>query len=244
DSGDGDRPSWYAVRIAPIEPDPDHHGGSSRRNAVAVATDISARKRAEAEKHTLELQLRQQQRLESIGTLAAGVAHEINNPIQGIMNYAELIGARSSEAALVQEFADEITKESDRVATIVRNLLAFSRQEAEQQQQVIEVSQLIEATLSLIQSVLRKDHITLTVALGDGPARVCCRAQQVQQILMNLVTNARDAVNQRHGHGDDDGDRKRITIAVERRERDDKAWIRVVIDDNGPGILDHVLPRI
>jgi signal transduction histidine kinase len=214
------------------------------RNAVAVATDISARKWAEAERRTLELQLRQQQRLDSIGTLAAGVAHEINNPIQGIMNYAELIGARSSETALVEEFAEEITKESDRVATIVRNLLSFSRQDAEQQQQVVEVGRLIQATLSLIRSVLRKDHIGLRISLGEAPARVYCRPQQIQQILMNLVTNARDAVNSRYGFEDNETERKSIAILVESYERDGRAWVRMIIEDNGAGIPDDVLPRI
>jgi predicted ATPase/signal transduction histidine kinase/tRNA A-37 threonylcarbamoyl transferase component Bud32 len=234
------RPLWYAIRIAPIEPD----GEGSRRNAVAVATDISARKRAEAEKHTLELQLRQQQRLESIGTLAAGVAHEINNPIQGILNYAELIGARSGDPALVQDFAGEISKEGDRVATIVRNLLAFSRQDAERQQEVIEVGRLIEGTLSLIQAVLRKDHIALVITPGQQAAQVRCRPQQIQQILMNLVTNARDAVNQRHGFSEGGGDRKRITIRIEQFERDGRAWVRITIEDNGSGIPEHVLPHI
>jgi predicted ATPase/signal transduction histidine kinase/tRNA A-37 threonylcarbamoyl transferase component Bud32 len=239
-AADPTRPLWYAIRIAPIEPD----GEGSRRNAVAVATDISARKRAEAEKHTLEVQLRQQQRLESIGTLAAGVAHEINNPIQGILNYAELITLRSRDPAAVEDFAAEISKESDRVATIVRNLLAFSRQDAERQQELIEVQRLIEGTLSLIQTVLRKDHIALVVAPGQPTARVRCRPQQVQQILMNLVTNARDAVNQRHGVAEGDADRKRITIAFEQFERDGRAWVRITIEDNGAGIPDHVLPHI
>ncbi|MFV8754772.1 protein kinase domain-containing protein [Nannocystaceae bacterium ST9] len=234
--------SWYAVRIAPVEPEGEREG--ARRNAVAVATDISDRKRAEHEKHALEVQLRQQQRLESLGTLASGVAHEINNPIQGIMNYAELIEANASVQTMVEEFAHEITHESERVATIVRNLLAFSRQEAERQQDQVEVGRMIEATLSLIRSVLRKDHIVLGVALGSDPILVRCHTQQIQQILMNLVTNARDAVNQRHGLGDDDEGRKRIDIAVTPIEREGRAWVRVSVADNGPGIPADVLPRI
>jgi signal transduction histidine kinase len=238
--------SWYAVRIAPIEPD--SGGQPSRRNAVAVATDISDRKRAEADKHTLEVQLRQQQRLESLGTLASGVAHEINNPIQGIMNYADLIGINSSSQPLVEEFAHEISHESERVATIVRNLLAFSRQEAEQQQEQVDIGRTIEATLSLVRSVLRKDHITLRVSLADPISPVRCRMQQIQQIIMNLVTNARDALNQRHGEGEAEGEieaeQKRIDIRVAGIEREGQAWVRLTIEDNGAGIPDEVLPHI
>ncbi|MCA9687489.1 MAG: PAS domain-containing protein, partial [Myxococcales bacterium] len=131
---------WFAARLAPIEldepsalapADPDD-SRRLRRNAIAIATDITERKLAELEKAGLETQLRQQQRLESLGTLASGVAHEINNPVQGIMNYAELIAGNTGDVETVLEFADEITIEAQRVATIVRNLLAFSRQEREQ----------------------------------------------------------------------------------------------------------------
>jgi signal transduction histidine kinase len=234
--------SWYAVRIAPIEAD--EEGQSTRRNAVVVATDVSDRKRAEADKHELETQLRQQQRLDSLGTLASGVAHEINNPIQGIMNYADLIEINSTSPAMVSEFAQEITQESERVATIVRSLLAFSRQEAEQQPEEFDIHRAIQATLSLVRSVLRKDHITLRVVPDERPALVLCRMQQIQQIIMNLITNARDALNQRYGQGENEGDQKRLDIRVSRFERDGRLWIRVTIEDNGSGIPPDVLPRI
>jgi signal transduction histidine kinase len=159
------------------------------------------------------------------------------------MNYADLIEVNSRAPTMVEEFAHEITQESERVATIVRNLLAFSRQEAEQQQENVDIGHTIEATLSLIRSVLRKDHITLAVELDDQPALVRCHMQQVQQIIMNLITNARDALNQRHGPGEGDS-HKRIDIRVGRIEREGRTWLRVTVEDNGPGIPDDVLPRI
>jgi len=232
---------WYAVRLAPI----DFHGALSgetdriHRNAVAVATDISARKHAEAEKRLFEGQLRQQQRLESVGTLASGVAHEINNPIQGIMNYADLIYANSSKRELVEEFAGEIIHESNRVATIVRNLLAFSRQDATAEPAATQLSLVVQATLSLVHAVLRRDHITVTVDAEPNLPLVRCRAQQIQQVVMNLVTNARDALNQRYGDYDE---RKRIEIRVEWATKPDT--VRVSVRDTGPGITAEVLPRI
>ena len=93
---------------------------------AGTVRDITERKQAEKERRVMESQMRQQQRLESIGTLASGVAHEISNPIQGIMNYAELLKDCKEEAS-VNEFASEIIHESDRIATIVRNLLSFAR---------------------------------------------------------------------------------------------------------------------
>ncbi|MFO7566875.1 MAG: AAA family ATPase [Enhygromyxa sp.] len=238
-------PRWYAVRLAPIEVDrglgrsrPDEPD-ATRRNAVAVATDITANKQAEAEKRQLEAQLRQQQRLESVGTLASGVAHEINNPIQGIMNYADLILASPGRRELVEEFAGEINHESNRVATIVRNLLAFSRQDASAELEDTELGDVVEATLSLVHAVLRRDHIKVSVELQPELPPVRCRAQQIQQVVMNLVTNARDALRSCYGDYDE---RKRIELRVERDER--PQWVRISVRDFGPGIAPDVLPRI
>jgi PAS domain S-box-containing protein len=230
------QPRWYTARLAPI----DSEGGGAR-HAVAVATDITERKRAEAEKHSLEAQLRQQQRLESVGTLASGVAHEINNPVQGILNYAELIGDNAEDPNIVREFATEITTESNRVANIVRNLLAFSRQEREQRMEDANIGQLVDATLSLIRAVLRKDHIQLRVAIPSGLPPIHCRVQQIQQIVMNLVTNARDALNERYRGYDE---RKVVEIRAELRSIADRQWVRLIVEDHGAGIPADVLPRI
>ena len=258
---------WYVARLAPIElGEPGEPGGltgsstaseatddrprhpadvqlraASPRKAVLVATDVSARKRAEADKQRLEAQLRQQQRLESLGTLASGVAHEINNPIQGIMNYAELITARARDSELVDEFAGEIIRESDRVAVIVRNLLAFSRQEAEQPFVEARLVELVEDTLSLVHAILRKDQIELLVDVPPQLPPVRCRAQQIQQIIMNLVTNARDALNSIYGQYDE---RKVIELRAQQLERDGRPWLRLTVADRGPGIAPEVLPRI
>jgi signal transduction histidine kinase len=232
---------WYAVRLAPIEVHRSLHAQTEvvHRNAVVVATDISARRRAEAEKHTLEAQLRQQQRLESLGTLASGVAHEINNPIQGIMNYAELIGANTGETTLVEEFAGEISHEADRVATIVRGLLAFSRQDAAAPAEDVALADVVASSLSLVRTVLRGDHITLGFERRDDLPRVRCRVQQIQQVVMNLVTNARDALNERYGS---DGEDKRVDIEVGPSPR--PGHVRLTVRDTGGGIPPDVLPRI
>jgi signal transduction histidine kinase len=243
-------PRWYAVRVAPIELHRSLGGalggaggnevGAVRRNAVAVATDITARRQAEADKQQLEAQLRQQQRLESVGTLASGVAHEINNPVQGIMNYADLIAAHASDPEVVMEFAAEITHESNRVATIVRNLLAFSRQDAEDAPEVARLGDVVESTLSLVRSVLRSDHIAFNFEAEPDLPLIRCRAQQIQQIVMNLITNARDALNERYTAFDEG---KRIDVRVERSTAR-PGWVRLVVRDSGAGIPVEVRPRI
>jgi len=228
---------WYTVRLAPIEVlEPNEGGLSGPRKAIAIATDITARKQAEAANHQLEAQVRQQQRLESVGTLASGVAHEINNPIQGIMNYAELIADHIGDTAMIREFAGEIITESDRVATIVRNLLAFSRHEGEAPNELTVLDELVRGTLSLIRSVMRRDQIELRVELPASLPPVRCRPQQIQQIIMNLVTNARDAIRTEPDAGP--------SWLVIRAELPRPGWIHVIVEDSGPGIDAGVLPRI
>ncbi|MFV8754281.1 protein kinase domain-containing protein [Nannocystaceae bacterium ST9] len=226
---------WYSVRIAPIVVD------ATIERAIVVATDISDRKAAEVQREQLESQLRQQQRLESIGTLASGVAHEINNPVQGIMNYAELIAGSSEASDEIREFAGEIEFETQRVTTIVRNLLAFSRQELDESNQPIAVADIVDGTLSLIRTVLRRDQIALELDVPRELPPVACRRQQIQQVIMNLVTNARDALNNRWpGYHED----KRIEIRASRFEREGKPWLRLSVDDRGGGIEAAVVARI
>src|SRR5690606_10385304 len=133
-------------RFAPIVVD-----GRVER-VIAVGTDVTARRESETARARLEATIRQQQRLESIGTLASGVAHELNNPVQGIMNYAELIATAPDSGELAREFAMEISTESERVAAIVRNLLAYSRQEGERPAMPARVGEIVDGTLSLIRT--------------------------------------------------------------------------------------------
>ncbi|NJK32370.1 MAG: PAS domain-containing protein, partial [Deltaproteobacteria bacterium] len=228
----GKSPRWWSARFAPIAVD-----GRIER-VIVVATDVTERRRAEQERQRLEAQLRQQQRLESIGTLASGVAHEINNPIQGIMNYAELISLSPKADEDIREYAAEIEHETKRVATIVRNLLAFSRQEGEKTMVPTDVDTIVEGTLSLLRTILRKDQIKLEVDVPEGLPRIECRPQQVQQVLMNLVTNARDALNARWPGFHED---KRIGIRARAIE---DGRVRISVSDRGGGIPPGVVPRI
>jgi PAS domain S-box-containing protein len=231
----GGRVRWYVVRFAPIVVD-----GRVER-IIAVGTDITEKREAESKNAMLEATLRQQQRLESIGTLASGVAHEINNPVQGIMNYAELIAKSPEVSSTTREFAEEIGVESERVATIVRNLLAFSRQEGDRAAAPAKLDDIVEGTLSLIRTVLRKDQIRLDIGIPPGLPSVNCRVQQIQQVLMNLVTNARDAVSNRWGEYHDN---KRIEITGGDFERDGEIWVRLSVHDRGGGVPESVVPYI
>jgi len=184
-------------------------------------------------------QLRHQQRLEAIGTLASGVAHEINNPVQSIMNYALLIERRSSSPDVVR-YAQEILHEAQRVASIVRGLLSFARQEGEPYTEVA-VSDLVSSTLSLISAMLRKEGIVVDVAGVEAGPAVRCHPQQIQQVLMNLLSNARDALNDRYSGP---SAHKKIVLHSRSWRRESETFVRLTIEDFGTGIAPGMLEQI
>jgi len=199
---------------------------------VGISRDITELKRAEQGRRELEVRLRQQQKLESIGTLAGGVAHEINNPIHGIMNYAQLIVDNTSADSSADGHAREIIVEAERVAAIVRNLLTFARHDKQSHSRA-RLADVIDGTLALVKTVLRRDQITLDVDVPDDLPAIKCRSQQIQQVLMNLVTNARDALNERYPEFDEN---KVILITGSVQERDGRRWLRTTVEDHGVGI--------
>jgi len=218
--------------LFPVEITAQHLEFQGRELEFAVAFDISERKR-------LEAQLRQSQKLESIGTLASGVAHEINNPLTGIINYAQLIADRVGDAKL-KGYAEGIKDEGDRVARIVRNLLSFSRREPEHHSPA-RIVDIVDASLSLYASLLRRDQIELLVDVpGDLPL-IDCRSQEIQQVVINLLTNARDSVNLRYPAAHDD---KRIAIHAGVHTENGRGWLRLSVADRGGGIAAEIVDRI
>lgn len=140
----------------------------------------------------------------------------------------------------MRDYAQNIVTESERVASIVRNLLAFSRQDREAFGES-HLSEIVERTLPLIQAVLRKDQIHFSCSVtGDLPT-VECRPQQIQQVLMNLLTNARDALNDRYPHDHPD---KILVLRSSVIQRDGRDWMRLSVEDHGGGIPASVAPRI
>jgi len=197
------------------------------------------RKRAVAEKLAAEAHLRQGQKLESIGTLASGIAHEVNNPLMGMIGYAELIAAEVDDQT-VGKYTEGIIKEGNRVATIVQNLLSFARQDKESHSPA-DIKDIIDASLSLVGAILRKDQIALDLDVPDDLPRVKCRSQQIEQVVVNLLTNARDALNLRYSGFDEN---KFLLVTVRPLEKDGTTWVRTTIEDHGPGIPEDLLQRI
>ena len=207
---------------------------------VFTAQDLSERRTAERERERLESYLRQQQKLESIGTLASGVAHEINNPIMAVMNYAQLIIDRVHPDDVVRPFAEAIIHENERVATIVRNLLSFARPDTDSRTPA-GVADMLEETLSLVRAPFRKENIAIDIDLPTGLAEVRCRRQQIQQIFLNLLTNARDALNEKYPGANPD---KVIRIAASETVVDGHRRVHIVFENHGADLPPELVDRI
>jgi PAS domain S-box-containing protein len=205
---------------------------NDKDGAIVFARDIHERKLVEIAKTEFESHIRQQQKLEAIGTLAGGVAHEINNPINGIMNYAQLILDELNPASIKAEYAREIIHESSRISEIVKNLLQFSRYE-KQAHSYANLYDIIHHTLSLMKTIIKKDQIELQIVLEENLPDIKCRNQQIQQVIMNLLTNARDSLNEKYPGFHHD---KIILLSCQQYSEADRRWIRIIVEDHGHGI--------
>ena len=186
--------------------------------------------------------------LASIGELAAGVAHEINNPINGIINYAQVLLDDSSQVSMEGEGANpvqremlgRIIKEGERIAYIVRNLLFFARQR-EEEAEVVAIEAIIHDSLSLIKHQLQKDGVTISTDIPDPLPPIKVHPQQLQQVFLNLLSNARYALNQRYP-GRDPG--KKVEIRCRAMQGKGRTVLRTEITDYGTGIPPELLAQI
>lgn len=203
-------------------------------------SNINERKNLEEKNIIMETRLRNQQKLEAIGTLAGGIAHEINNPINGIINYGQLLLDSTSLEQDISIYAKEIIYESERIAGIVKNLLQFSSQQDEEFYSA-EVCDIVRKSLSLINTILKHDQIVLDMNIPTELPSIICRAHQIQQVIVNLITNSRDSLNEKFKNSND---KKVIKISCNKISYDNKKWIRISVEDNGKGIPKELQTKI
>ncbi|MCI0529668.1 MAG: ATP-binding protein, partial [Nitrospira sp.] len=218
---------------------PTYKGGLATQG---ILRDITERKRVEAERTAMQAQMFQSAKLASVGELAAGVAHEINNPIFAIREYADLILEDTASTHSIYPMLETIIQESNRIADIVRNLLEFARP-GETNFTQVHLKDIWQLVYNLIGQSLHKQNILLEVDIPDDLPAIKARHQQLQQVLLNLVTNARDTLaekypdNQRHPQ-------KRVAIIARLIERSSlpvsiseaDQSIQLIIRDEGMGI--------
>jgi PAS domain S-box-containing protein len=180
------------------------------------------------------------EQLAALGELAAGVAHEINNPINGIINYGQILTTGERDPATVREVADQIVREGHRVADIVVNLLSFARPH-QREYQVTDLTRVLRDTLTLTAAQLRKEGIRVEIEAPDDLPRVACIPQQLQQVFLNILNNSRYALDRRNGATTD---HPQITITADRQTLDETPFLRLSFHDNGPGIPRESLDKV
>jgi signal transduction histidine kinase len=178
--------------------------------------------------------------LASLGELAASVAHEVNNPINGIINFAQILADKSDKKSKENEIANMIMHEGDRIASIVSSLLSFARTEKDEQSSV-SVQEILTESLSLTLAQLKKDDIKLKLDIPGDLPEVTANFQQVEQVCLNIINNARYALNQKNGG---EAKNKLIKIHAEMIMIDNCPYVRMVFFDNGTGIPESLLNKI
>ena len=184
-----------------------------------------------AELARVQAQMAQAEKMASLGSMAAGVAHELNNPMSGILSLSLLALEELPKESAVREDLETISKQALRCRTIVRGLLDFSRQSGGAEA-AVDPAAVVEKTVELLAPQLEAQHVRVATSVSPGLPSVRIDPGHLQQILTNLVVNAADAME---GGGD-------LGVTCERGENGEDVVLRVA--DTGKGIPDHVLPYI
>ena len=189
------------------------------------------------EKMAMQAEAMQAAHLASLGELAAGVAHEINNPITGIINYGQILINECSSESLEKDIGERIVKEGERIGRIVKTLLSYARDRREEKKPS-RVPAILEESIILTQAQIRKEGIDLKIDLPDYLPEVDANFQQIQQCFINIINNARYALNEKYPARHKN---KRFEITGERVTISDRPYVRIVFHDQGVGIPAHDL---
>jgi PAS domain S-box-containing protein len=163
----------------------------TRENLIACE-DITELKRAEEEKAVLQEQLRQSQKVEAIGRLAGGIAHDFNNLLTVIKGYSQLSSFELKEGDPLSVNIDEIQNAAERAASLTRQLLAFSRRQV-MEMKVLDLNTLLRDLEKMLRRVIGED-IEMVIQLAEDLGRVRADVGQIEQVIMNLAVNAKDAM--------------------------------------------------
>lgn len=210
----------------------------------ALEADIAERERAEAERAKLERQLRQAQKMEAIGTLAGGIAHDFNNILAGIIGFGELARQDVQDPAATRQHLEEIMKASQRARELVRQILAFSRQQ-EQTRQPIKLHVVLDEALSLLRASIPKT-IDIRADLDRSIPTVLADGTQIHQVATNLITNAWQAIGDKAGVIQVKVAPFKVDEDFARTHPDLRPgnYVRLSVTDNGPGMNGSELDRI
>ncbi|MDD5510014.1 MAG: response regulator [Dehalococcoidales bacterium] len=200
-------------------------------STIGVFRDVTERRRAELEKKELERKAQLSDRLASIGEMASGIAHEINNPLTGVIGFSELMMTKDIPGDIRKDL-EVIHDGSKRVAGIVKGLLTFARQR-KPERTYTDINQIVADTLALRSYALETSNIMVDAVLDPDLPRTMADAGQLQQVFMNIIVNGEAEMKKAHGKGN-------FTVKTERIAD----IIRISFRDDGPGIARENMDKI
>jgi signal transduction histidine kinase len=199
----------------------------------ALLRDVSERKRLEDQARDLYHQLLQAEKMAVLGQTISGVAHELNNPLGSILTWAERLSKKPASESIRQGL-DTILHEAERAARIVRHLLTFARKR-HTTRTMVDVNQVVRDTLAMRHHEQRLANVALFDGLAAGLPQVFADPHQLQQVVLNLVINAEQAMVMAHGRG---------TLVVRSWQEIERDVVLVEFADDGPGVPDELLAKI
>jgi two-component system NtrC family sensor kinase len=210
-----------------------HPGAVAGLRIEAVLRDVSERKKLQDQARDLDHELSQAEKLAALGQTMSGVAHELNNPLATILACAERLAGRPLEDHTKRDL-DAIHNAADRAARIVRNLQTFARKR-HTTRTLVDLNHVVRETLALRAYEQRAGNIVILQALAAGLPAVFADPHQIQQVLLNLVLNAEQAMLGAHGRG---------TLILRSWHDAEREAVVLEVSDDGPGVPDTVQPRI
>ena len=219
-----------SISLAPLSTD-------GEKLMIISLRDLSIRKRLEAEREEMQRQVYQSSKLASIGELSAGVAHEINNPLNGVINFAQLLkDEEAPRSEFEQRMIDGIIDEGGRIAQIVRGLLTFARADTHELRQV-HFADSIETSIALFGRQFEKDGIKVEIDLEPNLPLVRADGSRLRQVVVNMISNAHHALKAK---AVDSNEPKVFRISARRAGK----TVRVEFYDNGVGIKREDLGKV
>lgn len=230
----------YEVTLTKADTD-----GGQGTEILLVLRDVTDQRR-------LRQQLTQREKLAAVGELVSGVAHELNNPLTSVLGYAQLLGMQDLPEQSRNRLS-VIENEAKRAAKIVQNLLTFARR-YEPELSPVQLNEVIEKTLELRAYQLRVNNIEVKQQLDEDLPVTLGDFHRLQEVLMNLITNAEQAMSEAHGKGkltitsrrvyrrlDEDSN---LPVPCKPNEPGAAEWLQIAVTDDGPGISKENLAHI